>query len=211
MQTEQPKVIIYNYDKKGEFIDSSVANMNPLKPDEPLLPAGSTLKAPPPKQQNEVNIFKEGEWYTLPDLRGPIYSKDDGTESIQTEPGQLAPGWTTKPRPSNEHVFNDKKGLWVLDEKLVQEKAIFELNQKTEQKKLEPISYLDAEFSTSPASTNQILIFLNSDHQELNILDIEFNEHRLTREQVQELINKMHIRNQKIHKNFMNKKKKLEA
>lgn len=54
---------IYHYDPvTGRYLTQSEADINPLDPDQLLIPAYATDKAPPKINENEIVVFVDGKW-----------------------------------------------------------------------------------------------------------------------------------------------------
>lgn len=109
---------IYHYHPaSGEYTASTQAQMSPLEPDVPLIPAHATTQAPPQAGAHQAALFDASaqKWQLVPDWRGvQLYSTADGSE-VAAELGQTPADCaaTDKPRPSEAHVW--KAGKWALD------------------------------------------------------------------------------------------------
>lgn len=109
---------IYHYHQaSGEYTASTQAQMSPLEPDVPLIPAHATTQAPPQAGTRQAALFDAAanKWQLVPDWRGvQLYSTVDGSE-VAAELGQAPADCaaTDKPRPSEAHVW--KAGKWALD------------------------------------------------------------------------------------------------
>lgn len=55
-------MLIYHFDKGGAYIGSSVAEMSPLEPEVPLVPAFATLLEPPAAGPGQIAVFMDGAW-----------------------------------------------------------------------------------------------------------------------------------------------------
>ena len=105
-------VIIYHYDDAGTFHGAGEAQMSPLEPGVPLIPRNATLEQPPPPGMGEVAVFDGNVWVLVEDHRGEtVYSKADGNEVQIAGPGPIPAEYTTEPRPSIHHVWEN--GAWV--------------------------------------------------------------------------------------------------
>ena len=109
---------IYHYHPHtGEYTGSTQAQMSPLEPDVPLIPAHATTQAPPAAGAHQAAVFDAAanKWQLVPDWRGvQIYSTADGSEvaaELLQTPADCAA--TDKPRPSEAHIW--KAGKWALD------------------------------------------------------------------------------------------------
>ena len=101
----------------GEYTSSTQAQMSPLEPDVPLIPAHATTQAPPAAGAHQAAVFDAAanKWQLVPDWRGVrLYSTVDGIE-VAAELGQTPADCAAsdKPRPSEAHVW--KAGKWALD------------------------------------------------------------------------------------------------
>ena len=109
---------IYHYHPaSGEYTASTQAQMSPLEPDVPLIPAHATTQAPPAAGEHQAAVFDAAaqKWQLVPDWRGvQLYSTADGSE-VAAELGQTPADCaaTDKPRPSPAHVWKTSK--WALD------------------------------------------------------------------------------------------------
>lgn len=109
---------IYNYHPaSGEYTASTQAQMSPLEPGVPLIPAHATTQAPPQAGTRQAALFDASaqKWQLVPDWRGvQLYSTADGSE-VAAELGQTPADCaaTDKHRPSEAHVWKTSK--WVLD------------------------------------------------------------------------------------------------
>ena len=109
---------IYHYHPaSGEYTASTQAQMSPLEPDVPLIPAHATTQAPPQAGAHQAAVFDAAanKWQLVPDWRGvQLYSTADGSEvaaELWQTPADCAA--TDKPRPSEAHIWKTSK--WVLD------------------------------------------------------------------------------------------------
>ena len=97
-------MLIHSYDPaSGELLGSSPAQMNPVRPSSPLVPAHATAIAPPPAGQGRVAVFRAGAWSLVADLRGRAYWTADGAEHVMATLGPLPAGAILEPRPSAAH------------------------------------------------------------------------------------------------------------
>ena len=79
-------MLIYKYSEKTkEFITSKEARQDPKNSDNHLIPAHSTVVAPPTVKENEVATFNEvtGVWSIESDHRGSVYYEKANGNSIQ--------------------------------------------------------------------------------------------------------------------------------
>lgn len=63
-------MLIYHYNKKGEYIGEATADKNPLEKGKYLIPAYATDKKPPVPSENEVAVFENNDWIIKQDFRG---------------------------------------------------------------------------------------------------------------------------------------------
>ena len=83
---------IYNYHPEtGEYVGVEAAVESPLEPGVYLLPASSSLLAPPEAGGNEVAVFADGAWSVLADFRGTSYYTTDGVYHTITQIGEVEP------------------------------------------------------------------------------------------------------------------------
>jgi len=114
-------VQIYHYDLlTGIYMGASEARIDPLetkKQDKEvyLMPAHSTIDAPPQAGEHEAPVFHDGAWHIVADYRGEVWWKRDGTQ-FRIEALDVLPEETDadhNPQPSAYHDFDD--GKWVLN------------------------------------------------------------------------------------------------
>ena len=77
------------------------------------LPAGATLEEPPQAGDDQVVVWRDGEWVVVPDHRGVAYRTTDGAEVTHSMPGELPAELTDVPRPSAAYIWDGF--VWVLD------------------------------------------------------------------------------------------------
>lgn len=86
---------IYHYSPiTKEFLNSTIAESNPEETKKqgkfvPLIPANSTLTAPPKVNKNQIAAFKNGSWEITPDYRGYYTVNDDLSLNEIKEIGQI--------------------------------------------------------------------------------------------------------------------------
>jgi hypothetical protein len=92
---------IYNcHWQTGEYIGSQDAPLDPLESlnqgkEVYLMPAHSTVVAPPDAAEGNARIFKNGAWTQIEDHRGTrIYKTSDASEMIIAEVGAIPEGFT---------------------------------------------------------------------------------------------------------------------
>lgn len=59
-------MIVYNYDDRGVYLGSSVADHDPLEIGRWLIPAKATEQLPPAPQDNMERVFVNGSWRLVP-------------------------------------------------------------------------------------------------------------------------------------------------
>jgi hypothetical protein len=85
-------MIIYNYDYvTKEFIGISDATVNPLSPNDFLIPANATTLEPLAFQEGYANIFNGEAWELVVDNRGTTYWLADKTEHTIQNLGVVVP------------------------------------------------------------------------------------------------------------------------
>lgn len=124
--------IFHYHPVTGEIVSNGVADSNPLKPEEPIVPGFATPTAPPARTERAIPVYRDaagrapqnwpdGTWTLVPDYRAvPLYRTADGLRFIQgdeyTGLGDLPPFLTDEPPPSPAHKWVDEE--WTLDEAL---------------------------------------------------------------------------------------------
>lgn len=109
-----PIVYVYNYDPKTkEYLhNAEPAQIDPLDPNNLLIPAHATTVDPPETGKNEVAVFEEeaGTWLVKADNRGEIYYNTATQEKITiTEIGILPDSaWTNVEPTDPEQIWNGK-------------------------------------------------------------------------------------------------------
>lgn len=105
---------IYNYHPvTGEFLNESEARVDPLDPENHLIPADATTENPPTGGQDETPVFDGGTWILTPDHRGKIcYVKDTREAVVLDDLGDI-PATLTKLVPTDFSEWDG--GQWVID------------------------------------------------------------------------------------------------
>ena len=82
---------LYHRDHAGNYTHQTEARLDPIA-DEPLVPAGATLTAPPPSADNKVAKWDDAtsEWSQVADYRGQYWTAAGGLVEI-TESGVSPP------------------------------------------------------------------------------------------------------------------------
>lgn len=79
---------LYHYNDQGLFTHQSEASLDPLEQEPtPLVPANSTLIAPPELNDNEAARFSNNEWAIIPDYYGVRYYTPGAGATVITEVG----------------------------------------------------------------------------------------------------------------------------
>lgn len=85
----------YNYHPEtGEFISTSLCDVDPLNKGRFLTPAHTTLKQPPEMKKNEVAVYLDGEWVVKSDFRGQkvdVLGQQKTITDIEQTPDDLMP------------------------------------------------------------------------------------------------------------------------
>lgn len=98
---------IHHYDPEtGAYHFSELAEPNPRRPAEPLVPAHATTVAPPAAGAGRIAAFRDGRWSLVPDLRGHRYWSADGAEHTVTALGPLPAGAVLEAPPSPAHRWD---------------------------------------------------------------------------------------------------------
>jgi hypothetical protein len=112
---------IYNYDPEtGICVGTSSATLDPMETkkqgkDIYLIPAYSTTEVPPEVREHEVSVFKGGRWRVIPDHRGEIWWRQDGTKYTIETLG-IAPAETDVGHDPRISVYYDLiDGVWVIN------------------------------------------------------------------------------------------------
>ncbi|MGO4815253.1 phage tail assembly chaperone [Cupriavidus sp. 2MCAB6] len=121
---------IHNYHPiTGEFLGAGLADENPLKPEDPIVPGYATPHAPPAAGARRVALYlgadlrppqnwPDGAWTLAPDYRDePLFRTADGSPFVlgaeYSGLGDLPAFLTDEPRPSPAHKWADEE--WTLD------------------------------------------------------------------------------------------------
>jgi len=154
---------IYNYNKKTkEFMGSSDARMNPLEPNEVLIPLNATKISPPIYSRGEIPVFDEDlqKWEIVNDSRGlKIYSKTSSDETVHKALGNLPEGYTIVPRKSLEYKWDENTSKWVHDLNIIKKNKIRLLLNTVRKEQYSPIEYKNK-------------IFLGTDDAQLKIFGL---------------------------------------
>ncbi|WP_304673050.1 DUF4376 domain-containing protein [Neisseria uirgultaei] len=101
---------VYQLDTKNLYIGSTVADLDPLNPENWLIPAGCIETAPPEIPEHHAARWTGEGWEILEDLRGQTaYRTSDGGKTDIEEVGALPEGLTLIPRPSEYHIWDGAK------------------------------------------------------------------------------------------------------
>ena len=120
-------MLIHQYDlKTGQYLNSYLADPDPMRPGRWLEPSGTTSTALPERPFKTWPFFVAGAWELRPDYRTlMLYRVEDGSAAEIFIPG-LTPeqcGLTELPRPSDEHCWNAEARAWVVDPEIVAKHA----------------------------------------------------------------------------------------
>lgn len=101
-----------------EYLGPSLADPNPLEPDNWLIPAHAYADAPPdvPAGQAAQRTEDGSAWLLVDDYRGTVYDTSIGEAQQHTELGDLPEGLTSEPRPSADYIWTGV--AWTLDPEL---------------------------------------------------------------------------------------------
>jgi len=92
----------------GEYVSSHSANESPLEPGVWLVPANSTLDAPPTAGAGEIAVRAGEAWTLMADLRGQRYWLADGSEHVIGAIGETLPdGAMDAPPPPTDQQLAD--------------------------------------------------------------------------------------------------------
>lgn len=107
-------------DAAGFYVCQTLADQDPVQPENWLLPAGC-VEADPPEARSGFAARWQPEkkaWQYLPDHRGQTaYRTDNGQPETVQSAGELPAGLTFAPRPSPCHVWDGK--AWRADKQAV--------------------------------------------------------------------------------------------
>lgn len=113
----QPKTV-YQLDAQNCYLHPTVADPDPMQPDNWLIPAGCVETAPPKTAASQVAQWQPESqtWRVVPDLRGQtVYRTDDGSPRQIDQAGELPDDLTVHPRPSPAHQWQPESQSWQLD------------------------------------------------------------------------------------------------
>lgn len=109
-----PIVYVYAYDgETKEYIhNAEPAQIDPLEPENLIVPANATTIAPPEVGDKEVAVFNEatGEWQVKADRRGEVYYDTATQEKITIDEIGVTPKktWTAQAPTDPEEVWTGK-------------------------------------------------------------------------------------------------------
>ena len=94
-----PAPTVYFFDQStGLLSGTALADANPLSDGDYLLPAFSTLVAPPAAGTHETARWTGNAWELVPDFRGQTYWLDNGSQHMVRDAGEpLPPGALPEP------------------------------------------------------------------------------------------------------------------
>lgn len=98
-----------------EYVGQSLADADPLEPENWLIPAHAYLDQPPAPVSGQAVVRSEGgaAWQLVADYRGTVYDTTTGNPQQYEDLGDLPGNLTAEPRPSPFHEW--VMGGWVLD------------------------------------------------------------------------------------------------
>ena len=103
-------------DADGFYLCQTVADADPMQPENWLIPAGCIEAEPPESKQGQAAKWQSEtqSWAYLPDYRGKTaYRTDNGQPETMQTAGELPAGLTLIAPPSGLHRWNGK--AWALD------------------------------------------------------------------------------------------------
>ncbi len=84
---------VYAYDPETfEYTGEVTAQVNPMEPEEFIMPADAVEDEPPEVMENQIAVY-EGEWIIKPDFRNQTIWQDYETSIEVTEIGEIPEGW----------------------------------------------------------------------------------------------------------------------
>lgn len=98
-----------------EYVGQSLADTDPLEPENWLIPAHAYLDPPPAPVAGQAVVRSEdgAVWQLVADHRGTVYDTITGNPQQHDELGDLPDNLTAEPRPSPFHVWTS--GAWMLN------------------------------------------------------------------------------------------------
>ncbi|AJY19141.1 MULTISPECIES: tail fiber assembly protein [Burkholderia] len=120
-------MLLHQYDSQtGQYLNSFLADPDPLNPGRWLEPAFTTSMQLPERPRLTWPVFRDGSWSLVPDYRTlRLYRKDNGEVAeilvIGITPDDA--GLTDVPRPSDEHVWSEATKSWEVDPSIVAARA----------------------------------------------------------------------------------------
>lgn len=147
---------IYHYDTAtGCLLSTGAADLNPLDPASPLLPAFATPAPAPSVGERECARYldaagqvpshhADGEWVVQPDWRDvDLWNIEDGSAVVLTEPNVIPAerGATAVPYPGPGNVWHD--GQWQADPALQYQLAEQAAEQELSQRQAEATTEIE--------------------------------------------------------------------
>lgn len=98
-----------------EYVGQSLADTDPLEPENWLIPAHAYLDPPPAPVAGQAVVRSEdgAAWQLVADYRGTVYDTTTGNPQQYEDLGDLPGNLTAEARPSPFHVWASEG--WVLD------------------------------------------------------------------------------------------------
>ena len=145
-------------DAAGFYVCQTVADADPMQPENWLIPAGCVDAKPPENRAGFVAQWqpKSQTWAYLPDHRGKtVYRTDNGQPETVDTIGELPAHLTTVAPPSELHEWNADKQAWQLN--------------RTKQKAAEQAQFQAAQAAKLTELANAAQAFVN-EHAKTDII-----------------------------------------
>ena len=110
------RIVYQAHPVTGEFIGTSLAELDPMEDGALLIPAYAYRDAPPAAGAGFAVIRNGDHWELVKDHRGVIYSTTNGAAVEHLDLGDLPEGFTRSPYPGVDHAW--RGATWTLDENL---------------------------------------------------------------------------------------------
>lgn len=107
---------VYNFDARtGAFLSTKEARKDPVE-GNPMVPANSTLKAPPRTGKSEIAVWDGDTWTVVPDHRGEEFWLADGSYHTIAEIGEEPPEGALDAAPPKPREDQRKAALARVDQ-----------------------------------------------------------------------------------------------